>query len=53
MEMKELARYYLLAISFIGYKFNKTSSKVNKGIQVIFHKFYNMKFISFIILFII
>ena len=32
MEMTELVRDYLLAISLRGYNFNETNSIVNKGI---------------------
>ena len=32
MELRELVRYYSLAISVRRYNFNKTKSVVNKGI---------------------
>ena len=44
MEMGELVRYYLLTVSVRGYDFNNTSSIINRGIQVHFHRFYILKF---------
>ena len=43
MEIEELVRYYLLAISIKKYDFSKTRSIVNEGVKILFNSFLEFK----------